>query len=105
MVGASWGRAYADEGRLWAQWLGRYGSGVVGSGALWVGDKLYGYRGRVLACVEQVGWLPVVRVEAGWRQGVGDAARRRALGRLEAHGWALGERYRVEPVFGSLKGV
>jgi hypothetical protein len=42
VVGASLGRAYADEGRLLAQWLERYGSGVVGSGALLVGDKLYG---------------------------------------------------------------
>jgi hypothetical protein len=58
VVGASLGRAYADEGRLLAQWLGRYGSGVVGSGALLVGDKLYGYRGRLLARVAQVGWLP-----------------------------------------------
>ena len=38
----------ADEGRLLAAWLVRYGSGVVGSGALLVGDKLYGHRGRLL---------------------------------------------------------
>ena len=40
VVGASWGGAYADEGRLWTGWLAQDGSGVVGSGALWVGDKL-----------------------------------------------------------------
>ena len=53
----------------------------------------------------QVGGLPVVRVEAGVRQGVRDKARVRVLERLEAYGWALGERYRIEQVFGSVKGV
>ena len=105
VIGASLGRAYADEGRLLAGWLGRYGSGVAGSGALLVGDKLYGYRGRLLARVAQVGWLPVVRVEAGMRQAVRDTARVRALGRVAAYGWALGARYRVEQVFGSVEGV
>jgi hypothetical protein len=105
VVGASLGRAYADEGRLLAQWLGRYGSWGVGSGALLVGDKLYGYRGRLLARVEQVGWLPVARVEAGVRQGVRDKARVRVLERLGAYGWALGARYRIEQVFGRVKGV
>jgi hypothetical protein len=95
VIGASLGRAYADEGRLLAGWLDRYGCGVAGSGALLVGDKLYGYRGRLSARVEQVGWLPVVRVEAGMRQAVRDTARVRALG----------ARYRVEQVFGSVKGV
>jgi len=77
----------------------------VGSGALLVGDKLYGYRGRLLARVAQVKWLPVVRVEAGMRQAARDTARVRALGCVAAYGWALGERYRVEQVFGSVKGV
>jgi hypothetical protein len=66
---------------------------------------VYGYRGRLLARVEQVGWLPVARVEAGVRQGVRDRARVRVLERLGAYGWALGERYRIEQVFGSVKGV
>jgi len=63
-----------------------------------VGDKLYGYRGGLLSQVEEVGWLPVVRVGCGLRQGVRDKACVRALERL-------GERYRVEQVFGSVKGV
>jgi len=99
------GGAYADEGRLLSEWLGSYGSGLVGSGALLVGDKLYGYRGRLLLQAEEVGWLPVVRVGCGLRQGVRDKARVRALERLEEYGWALGERYRVEQVFGRVKGV
>jgi len=49
--------------------------------------------------------LAVVRVEAGWRQGVGDGARVRALVRMGASGWALGERDRTEPVFGRVQGV
>jgi len=61
VIGASLGRAYADEGRLLAGWLGRYGSGVAGSGALLVGDKLYGYRGRLLARVEQALCVPHTR--------------------------------------------
>jgi hypothetical protein len=35
-----------------------------------------------------------------WRQ-----VRVRALARVGASGWALGERYRIEPVFGRVKGV
>ena len=65
VIGASLGRAYADEGRLLAGWLGRYGSGVAGSGALLVGDKLYGYRGRLLARVLRLGGC-LWRV---WKQG------------------------------------
>jgi hypothetical protein len=45
--------------------------------------------GWLLARVEQVGWLPVARVEAGVRQGVRDKARVRVLARLGAYGWAL----------------
>ena len=66
---------------------------------------VYGCRGRLLARVEQVGWLPVARVEAGVRQGVRDRARVRVLERLGAYGWALGARYRIEQVFRSVKGV
>jgi hypothetical protein len=39
------------------------------------------------------------------RQAARDTARVRALGCVAAYGWALGERYRVEQVFGSVKGV
>ena len=70
------------------------GQGVVGSGALWVGDGLYGHRARLLSRVEAVGWLPVVRVRDGVWHGV----------RAEAHKWALGARYRIEQVFGVVKG-
>jgi hypothetical protein len=59
----------------------------------------------LLSQVEAVGWLPVVRVGCGLRQGVRDKARVRALERLGEYGWALGERYRVEQVFGRVKGV
>jgi len=43
-----------------------------------------------------------------WRRGCvrGFGIRRvQALGRVAAYGWALGARYRVEQVFGSVKGV
>ena len=76
------GGAYADEGRLLSEWLRVHGSGVVGGGALLVGDKLYGYRGRLLLQAEEVGWLPVVRVGGGLRQGVRHKAGVRALERL-----------------------
>lgn len=39
----------------------------------WVREKnfrLYGYRARLLCALEAVGWLPVMRVEAGLRQRV-----------------------------------
>jgi hypothetical protein len=63
-------------------WLDRYGAKVLGSGALWVGDKLYGRPARLLARVEQVGWLPVVRVAPSLYQPVRAPSRLRALGRL-----------------------
>ena len=47
----------------------------------------------------------MARVAAGVRQGVRDTGRVQALGRVAAYGWALGARYRVEQVFGSVKGV
>jgi hypothetical protein len=42
VVGASLGRAYADEGRLLAQWLGRYGSGWWVRGRCWWGTSCTG---------------------------------------------------------------
>jgi hypothetical protein len=75
----------------------------VGLGAMLVGDKLYGYRGGLLARVEGVGWLPVVWVAPSLRQRVRAQSQLRALGRLEQYGWALRERYQIEQVFGSVK--
>ena len=89
--------------RLFVQGLGRYGRMGVGLGAVLVGDKLYGYRGGLLARVEGVSWLPVVWVAPSLRQRVRAQSRLRALGRLERYGWALRERYRIEQVFGSVK--
>jgi hypothetical protein len=105
VVGLSLGEAYADEGRLFGRWLLFHGAGLAGEGGLLVGDKLYGYRAKLLEQIEGVGWLPVVRVEAGLHQGVRAPSRLRALSRLEAYGWALRERYRIEGLFGNVKGA
>jgi hypothetical protein len=111
LVGASLGDAYANEAHLMAEWLDRYG-GAGGTGlpvpcgeALWVGDKLYGRQARLLERVEAVGWLPVVRVAPSLYQSVRAPSRLRAWGRLGEYGWALKERYRIEQVFGSVKGA
>ncbi len=52
--------------------VGCWGSGgsdmvmVVGVGHfVGGGDRLYGYRARLLEQLEEAGWLPVARVEAG----------------------------------------
>ncbi|GIV18561.1 MAG: hypothetical protein KatS3mg023_0312 [Armatimonadota bacterium] len=103
VIGLSCGAAYADEGRLLGEWVERYGRGGLGSGTLLVGDRLYGYRARLLKQLEEAGWLPVARVEAGLHQQVRADARLRARLRAEVYGWALGERYRIEQVFGSVK--
>ncbi|GIV21640.1 MAG: hypothetical protein KatS3mg023_3391 [Armatimonadota bacterium] len=103
VIGLSCGAAYADEGRLLGAWVERYGRGGLGSGTLLVGDRLYGYRARLLKQLEEAGWLPVARVEAGLHQQVRADARLRARLRAEQYGWALGERYRIEQVFGSVK--
>jgi hypothetical protein len=105
VVGLRLGEAYSDEGRLLSEWLGEHGAGVVGAVALLVGDKLYGYRAQLLKQIEGVVWLPAVRVGAGLHQGVRAPSRLRALSRLEEYGWALRERYRIEDVFGSVKGA
>jgi hypothetical protein len=111
LVGASLGEAYANEAHLMAEWLDRYGA-AGGTGlpvpcgeALWVGDKLYGRQARLLERVEAVGWLPVVRVAPSLYQSVRAPSRLRAWGRLGEYGWALKERYRIEQVFGSVKGA
>jgi hypothetical protein len=111
LVGASLGDAYANEAHLMAEWLDRYGA-AGGTGlpvpcgeALWVGDKLYGRQARLLERVEAVGWLPVVRVAPSLYQSVRAPSRLRAWGRLGEYGWALKERYRIEQVFGSVKGA
>jgi hypothetical protein len=70
-----------------------------------VGDKLYGRQARLLERVEAVGWLPVVRVAPSLYQSVRAPSRLRAWGRLGEYGWALKERYRIEQVFGSVKGA
>ena len=88
---------------MFVQGLGRYGCMGVGLGAVLVGDKLYGYRGGLLARVEGVGWLPVVWVAPSLRQRVRAQSQLRALCRLERYGWALRERYRTEQVFGNVK--
>jgi hypothetical protein len=88
-----------------SEWWDRYGSAGVGSGALWVGDKLDGRPARLWARVEAVGWLLVVRVAPRLYPCVCAQSRWRALGRLAAYGWALQERSRIEPVFGRVKGA
>lgn len=47
-MGVALGRAYADEGKLLAQWVGRYGRGGLPEGTLLVGDALYRYRAGLL---------------------------------------------------------
>ncbi len=64
-------------------------------GILLAGDALYGYRARLLGALEQAGWLPVARVSDGvWQRA-----------RAEAHPEVLRGRYRIEQVFGSVKGA
>jgi hypothetical protein len=53
--------------------------------------------------VEPIGGLPVVRVAPSLHQQVRTKSRLRAWVRWAVYGWALGEHYRIEPVFGSIK--
>ncbi|GIV10199.1 MAG: hypothetical protein KatS3mg019_2290 [Fimbriimonadales bacterium] len=63
VTGLELGQAYADEGRLLGAWVGRYGRGGLSAGTVLVGDRLYGHRAQLLGLLEQVGFLPVMRVE------------------------------------------
>ncbi|MGC8783124.1 MAG: transposase [Armatimonadota bacterium] len=105
VMGLSLGEAYADEGRLLREWVERYGRGGVASGTLLVGDGLYGHRAELLRLLEGVGFLPVARVREGLWHGVRSDARLRARLRAQQYSWALRERYRIEQLFGSVKGA
>ncbi len=103
VVGVVLGKRDADEGRLWRAWLERYGLGGLPVGTLVVGDGLYGHRAQVLGLAERVGWRPVARVREGLWNRVRCSARLRARGEQDA--WVLRGRYRIEQVFGRVKGA
>jgi len=71
VVGLELGQAYAEEGRLLGAWVKRYGRGGLSAGTVLVGDRLYGHRAQLLGLLEQVGFLPVMRVaDVGARHAV-----------------------------------
>ncbi|GIV87194.1 MAG: hypothetical protein KatS3mg054_1223 [Chloroflexus sp.] len=105
VVGLELGQAYAEEGRLLGAWVKRYGRGGLSAGTVLVGDRLYGHRAQLLGLLEQVGFLPVMRVEDSMWQRVRAGSRLRARARALVYGWALRGRYRIEQVFGSVKGA
>ncbi|GIV07121.1 MAG: hypothetical protein KatS3mg017_0323 [Fimbriimonadales bacterium] len=105
VAGLELGQAYAEEGRLLGAWVGRYGRGGLSAGTVWVGDRLYGHRARLLGLLEEVGFLPVMRVEDSVWQRVRAGSRLRARARAGVYGWAPMGRYRIEQVFGSVKGA
>lgn len=105
LVGVQLGMAYSDEGRLLGEWVWQYGMGGLPGGTLLVGDQLYGYGAQLLEQLEGAGWLPVMRVEDGLRQRVRSGSRLRAWQRAQRNAEVLGGRYRIEQVFGSVKGV
>ena len=92
VVGLSLGEAYADEGRLLQAWVKRYGRGGLSAGTLRVGDRLDGHRARLLGLLEQVGFLPEMRVEDSFWQRVRAGSRLRARLCSQVYGWALGAR-------------
>ncbi|MCS7209470.1 MAG: transposase, partial [Fimbriimonadales bacterium] len=101
VVGVALGQAYADEGKLLSQWVARYGRGGLPEATVIVGDALYGYWARLLGQWERAGWLPVMRVrEAVWQR-----VRAVARARAEQLGEVLRGRYRIERVFGRVKGA
>lgn len=105
LVGVQLGKAYADEGKLLGEWVLQHGLGGLPDSTLLVGDKLYGYRARLLEQLEGSGWLPVMRVEDGLRQRVRSGSGLRARARAQQYAEVLDGRYRIEQVFGSVKGV
>ncbi len=105
IVGVVLGKPYADEGVLWRAWLERYGLGGLPVGTLVVGDGLYGHRAQGLGLAERVGWRPVARVREGLWNRVRCSARLRARERGEQYACVLRGRYRIEQVFGSVKGA
>ncbi len=90
---------------MWRDWLERYGLGGLPSGTLVVGDGLYGHWAQVLVLAERLGWCPVARVREGLWHRVRSSSRLRARARGEAYPEVLRGRYRIEQVFGSVKGA
>ncbi len=99
------GKPYADEGVLWGEWLERYGLGGLPVGTLVVGDGLDGHRAQGLGLAERVGWCAVARVQDGVWHRVRSSARLRARARGEQYACVLRGRYRIEQVFGRVKGA
>ncbi len=84
-------------GAVWA-W-GFVGGDCVGGGSVvWAS-------GTVVGVVGAGGFLPVMRVEDSVWQRVRAGSRLRARARAGLYGWALRGRYRIEQVFGSVKGA
>ncbi len=105
VVGTALGKRDADEGGLGRDWLERYGLGGLPVGRRVVGDGLYGHRAQGLGLAEQLRWRPVARVREGLWNRVRCSARLRARARGEQDACVLRGRYRIEQVFGSVKGA
>jgi hypothetical protein len=68
VIGASLGKAYSDERKLFLNWL--KGSKLKEEGLYLVGDKLYGMSTQVLKEVVKRGWIPVIKVEESLHKGI-----------------------------------
>ncbi|GIV05050.1 MAG: hypothetical protein KatS3mg016_0625 [Fimbriimonadales bacterium] len=62
---------------LLGSWVERSGRGGLAWDTLLVGDRLYGYRARLLQSLVGAGWLPVARGETDVRQQVRSLVRLR----------------------------
>lgn len=95
---------YADEDKLLKAWVARWGMGGLPWGTQLVGDKWYGYWARLLCALEAAGWAPVMQVAEGLHQRVRASSRVRARAQAAKSPEVLRGRYRIEQVFGSVKG-
>ncbi len=103
VIGASLGKAYSDERKLFLNWL--KGSKLKEEGLYLVGDKLYGMSTQVLKGVVKRGWVPVVKVEESLHKGIKDEVRKLAAKSYNDHLEIYKKRCLIESFIGTTKGM
>jgi len=103
VMGASLGRAYSDERKLFLSWLN--GSKLKEEGLYLVGDKLYGMSTQVLKEIIKRGWIPVIKIEESLHKGIKEGIRKLAAKSYNDHLDIYKKRCLIESFIGTTKGM
>ena len=103
VMGASLGRAYSDERKLFLSWLNE--SKLKEEGLYLVGDKLYGISTQVLKEIVKRGWIPVIKIEESLHKGIKEEIRKLAAKSYNDHLDIYKKRCLIESFIGTTKGM